>query len=114
MPACLIPTSGRAVQKRIATAERDPTYLMAPAEIVATYKLVDINRTALENLLHRFFADARLDITISDRFGRPIRPREWFLVPLPVIDDVVRHLQGGTLHDFAYDPSTASLRRIVD
>jgi hypothetical protein len=109
-----IGVTGGDVEKRIAIADRDPTFLMAPAKIVATYKLVDINRTALENLLHRFFGDARLDITISDRFGRPIRPREWFLVPLPVIDDVVRHLQGGTLHEFAYDPSTASLRRIGD
>jgi hypothetical protein len=109
-----IGVTGGDVEKRIAIADRDPTFLMAQAEIVATYKLVDINRTALENLLHRFFSDARLDITISDRFGRPIRPREWFLVPLPVVDDVVRHLQEGKLHEFAYDPSTASLRRIGD
>jgi hypothetical protein len=109
-----IGVTGGDVEKRIAIADRDPTFLMAPAEIVATYKLVDINRAALENLLHRFFADARLDITISDRFGRPIRPREWFLVPLAVVDDVVRHLQEGRLHKFAYDPSTASLRRVGD
>jgi hypothetical protein len=107
-----IGVTGGDVDKRIAIADRDPTFLMAPAKIVATYKLVDINRTALENLLHRFFGDARLDITISDRFGRPIRPREWFLVPLSVVDDVVRHLQEGRLHEFAYDPSTASLRPI--
>jgi len=41
----------------------------------------------LENLIHRIFGAARLDIEITDRFGQPVIPREWFLVPLCVIDE---------------------------
>ena len=55
---------------------------MADVEIVATYELFNINRTKLENLIHRIFDPARLDIEIKDRFGNPVVPREWFLVPL--------------------------------
>lgn len=37
---------------------------------------------SLKNLIHRVFGPAQMDIEISDRFGNPVRPREWFLVPL--------------------------------
>jgi hypothetical protein len=90
----------------------DPTYLLADVEIVATYKLFNINRSRLENLLHRIFVAARLDLTIEDRFGRPIKPREWFLVPLAAIDDVVDRIRDQSITEFEYDPSTASLKRI--
>ena len=44
---------------------------MADVEVVATYELFNINRTKLENLIHRMFSLARLDIEIKDRFGKP-------------------------------------------
>ena len=75
------------VEKRIAGAHLQPTFLMAPVEVVATYELYNINQTRLENLIHRIFGTAQLDIEIPDRFGRPVTPREWFLVPLFVIDE---------------------------
>ena len=76
---------------------------------MATYKLFNINRAKLENLLHRVLAPARLDLTIEDRFGRPVRPREWYLVPLSIIDDVVAKVRDGSITDFRYDPNTAAL-----
>lgn len=103
-------TSGD-VETRIANARLDPTFLMADVEIVATYDLFNINRSRLENIIHRVFAPARLDITINDRFGNPIVPREWFLVPLFVIDDVVQKIKDGTITGYVYDPASASLTR---
>jgi len=99
------------VKQRIAGARLEPTFLMADVEVVATYELFNINRTKLENLLHRVFAAAQLDIEIKDRFGKPSVPREWFLVPLPVIDDVIEKLKNGSLTEFEYDPSTATLKK---
>lgn len=104
-----IGVTGGQVERRFANAENDPTFLMAAVEDVATFRLIDIDRTALENLLHRFFAPARLDITIRDRFDRPIRPREWFVVPLDVIHDAVAKIQDGTLHLFEYRPDQAAI-----
>jgi Meiotically up-regulated gene 113 len=37
---------------------------MADVEVVATYELFNINRTRLENLIHRVFGPARLDVEI--------------------------------------------------
>ena len=105
-----IGVTGGAVEARIAHAANDATYLLADVEVVATYKLFNINRVKLENLLHRVFAPARLDLTIHDRFGRPVQPREWYLVPFSVIDEVVGKVRDGSVTGFEYDPKTASLR----
>ena len=64
------------IEKRIANASSDPTYLLAEVEIVASYQLSDINRSKLETILHKFFDNARLNIEIPDRFGKPVSPRE--------------------------------------
>ena len=101
-------TGGR-VEKRISNAKLDPTYLMADVEIVATYELYNVNRTKLEKLIHRFFEQARLDIEISDRFGNPVVPQEWFLVPLFVVDEVVDRIKDGSIGQYKYDPSAATL-----
>jgi len=105
-------TGGR-VETRITNAKLDPTFLMADVEVVATYGLYNINRSKLENLIHRFFSNARLDVQIEDRFGNPIKPREWFLVPLSVVDDAVEKIRDRSIGQFEYDPSTASLREIA-
>ncbi len=103
-------TSGK-VERRIANAKIDATFLLADVEVVATYELYNINRTKLENLIHRIFDRARLDIEIKDRFGNPVVPREWFLVPLAVVDEAVERITKGTITDFVYDPQEARLVR---
>jgi hypothetical protein len=101
--------TGGKVATRIAHAAKDPTYLLADVEVVATYTLSNINRTKLENLFHRIFSSVQLDLTIEDRFGNPVRPREWFLVPLHVIDEAVKRIQDGTITRYVYDPRKAAL-----
>lgn len=101
--------TGGKVETRIANAATDATYLLAKVEIVATYKLSNLNRTRLENLFHRIFQEVRLDLTIEDRFGKPVQPREWFLVPLHVIDEAVRRIQDGSITNYVYAPSQAAL-----
>lgn len=104
-----IGVTGGDVKKRIGNAKTDPTYLMADVEIVATYELFNINRQKLEALLHRFFDNAKMEIQIMDRFGKPVVPREWFLVPLFVIDEVVEKIKDGTIGEYRYDTESASL-----
>jgi hypothetical protein len=109
-----IGVTGGKVPRRIVNARLDPTYLLADVEVVATYQLYNINRTKLENLLHRVFEPARLRITLTDRFGNPVSPREWFLVPLFVIDEAIERIKDGTITGYHYDPATASLVRVHD
>lgn len=104
-----IGVTGSKVETRIANAEHESTYLLAKVEVVATYKLAGINRTRMENLFHKLFAPARLNITIHDRFGHPVQPEEWFLVPLFVIDEAVARIKDGSITGYIYDPSAAKL-----
>ncbi|MDR2874674.1 MAG: GIY-YIG nuclease family protein [Methylobacillus sp.] len=104
-----IGVTGGKVETRIANAAQDATYLLASVEVVATYTLHNISRVKLENIFHRLFGAAQIDVTIQDRFGHPVKPREWFLVPLHVIDEAVRRIQDGSITHVSYDPKTARL-----
>lgn len=106
-----IGVTGGSVERRIANARLDPTYLMADVEIVATYELYNVNRAKLEALIHKVFGAARLDVEIKDRFGQPIVPKEWFLVPLFAIDEAVGRIKDGTITGHVYDPKIAHLVR---
>lgn len=97
------------VAQRVAGARLQPTFLMADVEIVATYELYNINRTKLENLIHRVFAPARFYVEVKDRFGKSVTAREWFLVPLFVIDEAVQKIRDGTITSYVYDPARAAL-----
>lgn len=106
-----IGVTGGEVEKRVVNAKNDPTFLMAEVEIVATYKLANINRVKLESIIHRFFNSAKLDIEILDRFGKPVKSREWFLVPIFIVDEMVEKIKEGTLSDYYYDPKSAELKK---
>jgi len=101
--------TGGKVETRIANANLDPTFLMADVEVVATYELYNINRIKLENLIHRVFDPVQLDIEIRDRFGNPVKPREWFLVPIFVVNEVVERIKDGTVTQYVYEPTAARL-----
>lgn len=104
-----IGVTGNDVEKRIASAKTDPTFLMADVEIIATYKLANINRVKLEALIHKFFSSARLDLQIVDRFGQPVTAREWFLVPLFVINEFVELIKSGAANACYYDQKFAKI-----
>ena len=104
-----IGVTGGKVESRIANAKLDPTFLMADVEVIATYGLYNVNRVKLENLIHRVFDSAQLDIELKDRFGAPVKPREWFLVPLFVIQEAVERIKDGSITRYVYDPGSAKL-----
>ena len=104
-----IGVTGGKVETRIANAENESTYLLADVEVIATYKLHNLNRRKLENCFTGCFSAVQLDLTIEDRFGHPVKPKEWFLVPLHVIDEVVQRILKGSITDVVYDPQNARL-----
>ena len=92
------------VENRIANAEKDPTYLMAPVEIVETYKVTgDYNTQKVEALIHRFFADAKVVLIITDKDGKEYTPDEWYSVPIGVIREAIDLLNTGDIINFVYD-----------
>jgi len=102
-------TGGR-VEDRICNAEKDATFLLAPVEVVATWKLANIRRFKFEQTIHRIFASAQLQLRLPDRFGIPVEPREWFVVPLPVINEVMERIQDESITGYVYDSAAGKLR----
>ncbi|QIO07292.1 GIY-YIG nuclease family protein [Acinetobacter shaoyimingii] len=98
------------VNKRITDAKNDPTYLLADVELVASYALPEnVVPHKLEKLIHKVLQSAQLDINIEDRFGKPVKPKEWFLVPLEIIEEIIKHLKNGTITEYIYDINKATL-----
>lgn len=104
--------TGGSVEARVAGAKDDATFLLADVDVIATYKLYDVNRPRLERLIHQVLDRVRFDAEIPDRFGKLVRPREWFLVPLPIIDEIVAGIADGTIVGKIYDPQQAALVRL--
>lgn len=107
-----IGVTGGKVETRIANASLDPTFLMADVDVIASYQLYNINRVKLENVIHRVFDPVQLDIEIKDRFGYPVKPCEWFLVPLFVVNEAVERIKDGTITQYVYDPAVARLVKV--
>ena len=91
------------VRDRIKNAPKEPTYLMAEVHIVNTYKCYNVNPHKFEQLLHRFFAEVCLNVDIHDNKGRRITPREWFVVPLPIINEAVDLILNGKIVNYKYN-----------
>lgn len=105
--------TGGSVEARISGAADDATFLLADVDVVASYKLFDVNRPRLEALIHRVLDRVRFEVEIPDRFGKPVRPREWFFVPLSIIDEIVERIGDGTLVNKVYDPKSAALVSVL-
>lgn len=97
------------VETRISGAEKSSTYLLAGVEVVATYKVYGVNCQKLESLIHKVFSAAQINLSIPDRFGHMVKPREWFLVPLHVIDEAVERIRDRSILHWIYDPKAGRL-----
>lgn len=98
------------VQDRIKNAEQDPTFLMAPVEIVESYIITNnLNPQKIEYFLHRVFTEAALDIRITNKNGKEVKPLEWYSVPIQVINQAVNLLRNGEITNYVYDKDKQKL-----
>ncbi|MCH9654135.1 MAG: GIY-YIG nuclease family protein [Planctomycetes bacterium] len=95
--------SSQPVQQRIQNAAQEPTYLMAGVKLITEFETYNFNPQKLENLLHTFFAESCLNLSVTDSKGNQHAPREWFIVPLDVIETAVQLLISGEIVNYRYD-----------
>lgn len=105
--------STTSVEERIANAINEPTYLMAPVKIIETYKIVNMNSHIFETILHRLFDAVNFKVNITDSKGRVHHPKEWFVVPLNILNRVVEKILDGTILEYIYNPQLECLEKIV-
>lgn len=101
------------VEQRIANAANEPTYLMAPVKIVATYKVVNMNSQKFEDLVHLLLKPVQFQVTVFDDEGIEHQPQEWFIVPLPVVDVIIKKIMDGTIVGYTYNPQMECLEKRV-
>lgn len=98
------------VDDRIKNAKNEATYLFADVKKIATYKVYNRNADKLENLLHRFFAKACLDIDLYNEEGQRLNPREWFVVPFEVIEETIQLILNENIVNYEYDTETKTIK----
>ncbi len=107
--------STTSVEKRIKNAHKEPTYLMAPVDLIASYAITnDYNPQKIEYFIHRIFADAAVDLRIVDKYGREYKTLEWYSVPLKVIDQAINLLKDGSIINYIYDSQKQKFIYIED
>jgi hypothetical protein len=102
--------ASNSVDERIKNARHEATYLFADVQKVATYKIYNRNADKLEALLHRFFANACLDIDLFNEKGQRLNPREWFVVPFEVIEETIQLILNENIVNYEYDPMTKKIK----
>jgi hypothetical protein len=101
------------VEQRIANAENEPTYLMAPVKIEASYKVVNLNSQKFEDLVHQLLKHVQFQVKVYDDKGLEHQPQEWFIVPLPVVDVIIKKIMDGTIVGYTYNPQMECLEKRV-
>ena len=103
----------KSVEQRIASAEDDPTYLMAPVKMEAVYKVVNMNSQKFEDIIHQLLYAVRYQVSVYDDNGVEHQPKEWFVIPLPVVDVIIHKIMDGSIIGYTYNPQMECLEKRV-
>jgi hypothetical protein len=98
------------VTNRIKNARKEATYLFADVEIIATYRCLNVKTSSIENLIHTFFKEVRVEFDIIDSNGTKFKPLEWFSVPLDVISQAISIITSENIENYYFD---TNIRQIV-
>ena len=91
------------LEVRTANAKNEPTYLCAGVETVATWRVYNVKSSTFESLIHKLFGSVQLQVTVDGK-----RPKEWYVVPFPIIEQAVMYIING--QPVAYDKD---IRQII-
>jgi len=95
--------STTSVEKRTENAENETTFLMAPVKIVSSYKTFNLNPQKFEDVIHQFFSERCLDIKIADKDGNYKKPKEWYIAPIKVIEQVIELIINREIQNYKFD-----------
>ena len=101
------------VEQRVANAEHEPTYLMAPVEIVGSYKIVNMHSHKFEDLIHQVLKEVNFRFKVTDDMGIIHEATEWYQVPLEIIDCVIQRIMDGSIVYYSYNRQLQCLEQNV-
>lgn len=101
--------SEKALEKRLAGAERQQTYLEAPVQIVTSFECYNLDPRRFERLVHAMLHQQRVNVLLHSRDGSTYRPREWFDVELDAAREIVTRIVDGTIAQYRMDNTNGRL-----
>lgn len=99
------------VEERISNAQNEPTYLMAPVQIIETAQIVNMNSHIFETLVHQVFHAAQFQLKVYDGEGKLHIPSEWYVVPLEIINLVIQKIVDGSITQYSYNAEMQCLEK---
>lgn len=91
------------VTTRIKNAVHKPTYLMNDVEVVLTVRCYNLDVPYLEASIHSFFSNVNVYFEVRDDEGIMHYPKEWFTVPLNIIEEAIPLIVDKKIDSYRYD-----------
>lgn len=91
------------VTTRIKNAVHEPTYLMNDVEVVLTVRCYNLDVPYLEASIHSFFSNVNVYFEVRDDEGIMHYPKEWFTVPLNIIEEAIPLIVDKKIDSYRYD-----------
>ena len=91
------------VTTRIKSAVHEPTYLMNDVEVVLTVRCYNLDVPYLEASIHSFFSNVNVYFEVCDDEGVMHYPKEWFTVPLNIIEEAIPLIVDKKIDSYRYD-----------
>lgn len=91
------------VTTRIKNAVHEPTYLMNDVEVVLTVRCYNLDVPYLEASIHSFFSNVNVYFEVRDDEGIMHYPKEWFTVPLNIIEEAIPLIVDKKINSYRYD-----------
>lgn len=98
------------VEDRIKNAHKEPTFLSYPVKIIETFLCYNLKAQKLESILHTLFDAVRLDARVDSGIKSALAT-EWFIVPLPVIEEAIELIMSEEIVHYRYDHELKMLCR---
>lgn len=99
------------VTTRIKNAVHKPTYLMNDVEVVLTVRCYNLDVPYLEASIHSFFSNVNVCFEVRDNEGIMHYPKEWFTVPLNIIEEAIPFIVDKKIDSYRYDKNLQMIIR---
>ena len=65
------------------------------------------------SIIHKVLKSVQMNIKVYDGNGVEHQPREWFVVPFSIVENIIQRVLDGTIVNYIYNPKQQCLEKQV-
>lgn len=88
---------------------RDTAFLQQAVDIIAEWEVYDANARSVESVLHAFFYDQRVKVSLKGSDDKIYKATEWFDAPLTEIEKAINLVISGDIKDYRMDNASGKI-----